>query len=241
MDTKHTLAMLRQTLVRRKAIEDQVRQAIEPIKPTLRFLAELQAIYQEVYGAEPVAEISVESAPETAKPAKQVKPKTKKEVLFSKPKVELPPNAKWQDLTLSFVNQQDIEVKYGDTSVGKYTHEDLGFAQANTEWKNPDRRWALLYVLAVTGAYRPRVVTNKDHLMKVCKVTKPNAVEKQKSDLAKGLRAAFGIQNEPFEKYSHETGYQPKFTLLPDQDLRGDGELRHSGVVDYNDVIYQDE
>ncbi|MCA9361706.1 hypothetical protein KC845_04100 [Candidatus Kaiserbacteria bacterium] len=238
MDTRNKLSALRQALIRRKALEDQVRQAIEPIKPTLRFIAELQAIYQEVYGAESVAEISAEPAPE---PMKQVKPKTKKEVLFTKPKVELPPNAKWQDLTLSFINSQDIEVKYGDTSIGKYTHEDLGFAQANTETHKPDRCWALLAVLAVAGNYEPKMVMNKDHLMKVCKAPKPNAVEKQKSDLSKGLRAAFGIQDEPFEKYSHETGYLPKFTLLPEKELRGDGELRHSGVVDFNDVIYQDD
>jgi len=241
MDTKHTLAMLRQTLVKRKAIEDQVRQAIEPIKPTLRFIAELQAIYQEVYGAESVTEISVEPAPETAKPAKQVKPKTKKEVLFSKPKVELPPNAKWQDLTLSFINKQDIEVKYGDTSVGKYSHVDLGFAQNNTEWKKPDRCWALLTLLAIAGNYEPKMVMTKDHLMNVCEVTSQNAVEKQKSDLAKGLRAAFGIPEDPFERYTHQTGYQPKFTLLPEKEMRGDGELRHSGVVDFEDEIYQDD
>ena len=238
MDTKNTLFSLRQALIRRKDIEDQVRQVIEPIKPTLRFIADLQAIYQEVYGTEPVAEISAESEPE---PIKRVKPKTKKEVLFAKPKVNLPQDAKWEDLTISFQNSQDIEVKYGDTSIGKYTHEDLDFAQANTEWRNPDRRWTLLYVLAVTDAYRPKVVINKDHLMQVCGVKSANAVEKQKSDLAKGLRATFGIHDEPFEKYSHETGYQPKFTLLPDQDLRGDGELHRSGVVDFEDVIYQED
>lgn len=241
MDTKHTLAMFRQTLMRRKAIEDQVRQAIEPIKPTLRFIAELQAIYQEVYGAEPVAEISEETAPKSVPPIKQVKPKTKKQVLFTPAIVKLPANAKWQDLTLSFINKQDIEVKYGDTSVGKYSHEDLGFAQNNTEWKKPDRCWALLTVLAIAGNYEPKVVMTKDHLMNVCKVTSQNAVEKQKSDLAKGLRAAFGIQENPFERYTHETGYQPKFTLLPEKEMRGDGKLHRSGVVDFSDVIYSDE
>ena len=71
MDTRNTLSALRQALIRRKAIEDQVRQAIEPIKPTLRFIAELQAIYQEVYGTESVAEISAEPATELVK---QVQP-----------------------------------------------------------------------------------------------------------------------------------------------------------------------
>lgn len=238
MDTRNTLSALRQALIRRKAIEDQVRQAIEPIKPTLRFIAELQAIYQEVYGAELAAEISAEPAPE---PVKQIQPKTKKEVLFTEPKVSLPQGAKWEDLTISFQNSQEIEVKYGDTSIGKYSHEYLGFAQANTEWRNPDRRWTLLYVLAVTDAYRPKVIINKDHLMQVCGVKSANAVEKQKSDLAKGLRATFGINDEPFEKYSHETGYQPKFTLLPEKEMRGNGELHHSGAVDFEDVIYQDD
>tara|TARA_B100000745_G_scaffold77587_1_gene47081 strand:+ start:223 stop:924 length:702 start_codon:yes stop_codon:yes gene_type:complete len=233
--------MLRQTFEKRKDIEDQVRQAIEPIKSTLRFIAELQAIYQEVYGTEPAAEISVEPTPETAMPAKQVKPKTKKEVLFSKPKVELPLNAKWQDLTLSFINTEDIEVKYGDTSIGKYSHEDLGFAQSNTEWKKPDRRWGLLEMISAFVGREPKIPATKQHLMNICGVKSPNAVEKRKSDLSMGLRQAFGIKEEPFEKYSHETGYQPKFTLLPEKDLRGNGELHRSGVVDFNDVIYQDD
>lgn len=238
MDTRNTLSTLRQALIRCKALEDQVRQAIEPIKPTLRFIAELQAIYQEVYGAEPVAEISAEPAPE---PMKQVKPKTKKEVLFSKPKVKLPPNAKWQDLTLSFINTEDIEVKYGDTIIGKHSHEDLGFTQANTEWKKPDRRWGLLQVISALAGRQPKIPATKQHLMNVCGVTSPNAVEKRKSDLSMGLRQAFGINEEPFNRYTNETGYQPKFTLLPEKELRGDGELHRSGVVDFEDVIYQDD
>ena len=51
------------------------------------------------------------------------------------------------------------------------------------------------------------MVMMKDHLMNVCGVKSQNAVEKQKSDLAKGLRAAFGIKEDQFERYTHETGY----------------------------------
>jgi hypothetical protein len=207
------------------------------MKPTLRFIAELQAIYQEVYGTEPTTEISAEPV----KHVRQAKPKTKKEVLFVKPKVELPSNAKWQDLTLSFINTEDIAVKYGDTSIGKYSHEDLGFAQGNTEWKKPDRRWGLLQMMSAFVGREPQIPATKQHLMNVCGVTSPNAVEKRKSDLSMGLRQAFGIKEEPFERYSHETGYQPKFRLLPEKDLRGDGELHRSGVVDFEDVIYQED
>lgn len=238
MYTKNTLSTLRQALVQRKAIEDQVKQALKPIEPTLRFIAELQAVYQEVYGGESVAEISAEVIPE---PVRCVKPKTKKAVLFTEPNVTLPAGASWNDITISFKNNHDVEIKLKDTIIGIYSHERLGFAQANTGQNSPDRRWALLKVLAVTSAYRPKVVITKDHLMQVCEVKTQNAVEKRKSDLATGLRLALGIQEEPFEKYSHETGYQPKFTLLPEAVLRGNGELHRSGVVDFNDVIYSDD
>ncbi|MEZ4194919.1 MAG: hypothetical protein R3B53_00765 [Candidatus Paceibacterota bacterium] len=232
------LSTLRQALVQRKAIEEQVKQALKPMEPTLRFIAELQAVYQEVYGCESSTEISVEAIP---KPAKQVKPKTKKEVLFTPAKVDLPSGATWRDITIAFQNKEDVEIKYKDTIIGRYSHQDLGFAQENTGWKNPDRRWALLTVLAVAGEFKSQTIITKDHLMNVCDVKTQNAVEKRKSDLATGLRLAFGIQEEPFERYSHETGYCSKFTLLPEADLRGNGELRHSGVTDFSDSIYSDD
>ncbi|USN88274.1 MAG: hypothetical protein H6779_02405 [Candidatus Nomurabacteria bacterium] len=238
MYTKNTLTSLRQALLQRKALEDQVRQAIEPIKPTLRFIAELQVIYQEVYGAETETEISTESAPVSAS---SMKAKTKKEVLFTEAKVKLPENAKWQELSISFKNNEDVEVKYGDTIIGKYSHEDLGFAQANTEWKKPDRRWALLRMMSALLGREPNIPATKQHLMNVCGVTSPNAVEKRKSDLSMGLRQAFGINEEPFERYTNETGYQPKFTLLPEKELRGSGELRHSGAMDFEDEIYRND
>ena len=238
MYTKNTLSALRQALVQRKAIEDQVEQALKPIEPTLRFIAELQAVYQEVYGSESVAEISAEVIPE---PVKRVKPKTKKAVLFTEPKVILPTGATWHDITISFKNNHDVEIKVKDTIIDIYSHEQLGFAQANTEQNSPDRRWALLNVLAVAGEFKPKIIITKDHLMNVCGAKTQNAVEKRKSDLSMGVRAALGIQEEPFEKYSHETGYQPKFTLLPEAVLRGNGELHRSGVVDFSDVIYSDD
>jgi hypothetical protein len=236
MYTKNTLSMLRQTLVRQKAIEDQVHQALEPVEPSLRFIVELKAIYQEVYGGETVTDASAETPVETKR---EMKPKTKKEVLFSKPIVTLPTGATWHDVTISFKNSEDVEVKYKDTVIGRYSHQDLGFAQENTEWKKPDRCWALLTLFAAAGALKPEIVITKDHLMHVCEAKNQNTVEKQKSDLSKGLRSALGIQDEPFERYTHEEGYRPKFTLLPEKDLRGNGEL-HTGGISFEDEIYND-
>lgn len=230
--------MLRQTLVRHKAIEDQVRETFKPMESTLLFINELKAIYQEVYGSETATEISVKTPVEAKR---GIKPKTKKEVLFSKPIVTLLTGTTWHDVIISFKNSEDVEVKYKDTVIGRYSHQDLGFAQANTEYNRPDRRWALLVLLAAVDSMKPRTIITKDHLMQAMEAKTQNVVEKRKSDLSMGLRAAFGIQDEPFERYSHETGYKPKFTLLPEADLRGCGELRHSGVTDFSDQIYSDD
>ncbi len=57
MNNDYTLSILRDALTQRKKIEDQVRKSLEPIMPTLRFIAEVNKIYQDVYGT---AETTVE-------------------------------------------------------------------------------------------------------------------------------------------------------------------------------------
>ncbi len=238
MNNDYTLSLLRDALTQRKKIEDQVRKSIEPIMPTLRFLAEMQKIYREVYGS---TEEAIEEEVVVTKPKTTPKPKTKKEVLFSKPKVILPVGATWTDITIAFKNEYDIDVSYKDTHIGTYSYEQLEFGRANTSWNKPNKLWGLLRVLAVGEEYKTphTIVFTKEHLMKVCEVNTENSVEKQKSDLAKNLRSVFGIQEEPFEPYSPELGYRPKFRLRPEPVMRGDGELHASGKQ-YVD-IYSDD
>jgi hypothetical protein len=50
MNNDYTLSLLRDALTQRKKMEDQVRKSIEPIMPTLRFIAEMQKVYRDVYG-----------------------------------------------------------------------------------------------------------------------------------------------------------------------------------------------
>lgn len=66
--------------------------------PTLCFIAEMQKVYRDVYGA---TEEVVEEEIVEAKPKAVAKPKTKKDVLFSKPKVTLPVGATWTDITIA--------------------------------------------------------------------------------------------------------------------------------------------
>jgi len=239
MNNDHTLSILRDALTRRKKVEDQVRKSLEPIMPTLRFIAELNKIYRDVYGTDETTPDEAEITSNVTVVAK--KPKTKKEVLFTAPKVPLPVGATWVNVTIAFKTGHDVSISFKDTLIGSYTYEQLGFGRGNTSWNKPNKLWGLLTVLAVAEEYKSpqTIVFTKQHLMTVCEVASENAVEKQKSDLAKALRLMLGIQEEPFMPYSPELGYRAKFKLRPEPDMRGDGELHVSGkqLID----IYSDD
>jgi len=232
---KYTLSMLCDALTRRKGMEDRINECYKRNEPALSFIAELHSIYADTCGRD---EVQIAEGPMS--PIKK-KPKTQKEVLFSDPVVEVPAGAKWPDITISFQNSHDVKILYKDVMLGTYSYEQLNFDKRNTTDNPPNKLWALLRVLAVGAEYKSdvEIILTKEHLMDVCGVVSENAVEKQKSDLAKGLRSALGIQESPFETYTPEKGYQTKFILRPEPDMRGDGRLHRSGVVNYNDKIYQ--
>ncbi len=239
MNNDYTLSMLRDALTQRKKMEDQVRKSLEPIMPNLRFIAKVGKIYQDVYGT---AETTVEEVALPEKVMVQVKkPKNKKDVLFMEPKVKLPADAKWSDITITFKNSQDVEVQYKDNKMGIFSHEKLGFARENTEMNQPNKLWLLLEMIAMTEEYEgdKKVVLTKEHLKNAFKCKSENVIEKQKSSLSMSLRLATGIQEEPFEKYTPEQGYRPKFRLRPEPVLRGDGELYPSGHQHID--IYSDD
>lgn len=220
-------------------MEDQIRESLEPIMPTLRFMAEMNKIYQDVYGTAETTLVEVELPKKMATKIK--KPKTKKEVLFSQPKIDVPDGAKWSDMTIAFKNSQDVEVRFKDTRLGIFSHEQLGFARGNTEMNSPNKLWLLLEMLAMAEEFESdqKIVLTNDHLKDVFKCKKVNVIEKQKSSLSMSLRQAFGIHEDPFEKYTNEQGYRPKFKLRPEPVLRGNGELHASGK-EHQD-IYSDD
>lgn len=234
MEINSHLSSLRRTVMQMKAVEDQLNKALNPVLPTLRQMAELQKIYRDVYGVtndDDSNEVEPAHVIEVSKPVVKPKTKTKKDILFAKPIVEFPSGAVWQTTTIVTKDDDSIEFLYKKISLGVFTHEQLGLIRGNTSDKKPNRECALLRVMAVVFGYRSikNIVLTKQELMKVCDVGSENAVEKQKSDLSTRLRLITGIHDDPFMPYTHETGYVPKFELLPESVLQGDGELYLSG------------
>lgn len=166
---------------------------------------------------------------------------TKNSALFSVPIVPLPKNSRWEDITLAFKNTHDIEVRYGDTHIGIFDYEELEFARMNTKDKIADGKWELLQKIAIMSAYSKQTATypTKRALMTALYIKIENTVEKRRSELATQLRKTFGINDDPFLPYHTKEGYRPKFVLLPESTLRGNGELHRSGGK-FKDHIYED-
>lgn len=148
----------------------------------------------------------------------------------TEPKVTgvLPSDARWEDTELRFMDAHTVELRYKGDRKGSYDYADLGFARMNTKGKKFDKQWKLLAFLSIIAPHEKNFIASPKSLA-VHLVTTPGGCEKIKSALAKKLRIAFGIQGDPFYPYDPTTGYQTRFGLVPEPDIRGDGELHASG------------
>lgn len=185
--------------------------------------------------------------------------KTKKDALFAKSVVDLPENAHWENLTLQFTDSENIEVLYKDTKTGIYNCDAIGFAKNDKGERTPTKAWKFLLSLSLmdfpdgnkkeTEEYQPyeknvkRIYPTNATILHDEKMgfSQKNTIEKRKSELSKRLRAAFGIDEEPFHPYDKEYGYTPKFKLYPPLGLRGDGDLRSSGGEFYDETYDGDD
>jgi len=185
--------------------------------------------------------------------------KTKRDALFAKPIVDLPESAYWESLTIQFTDKEKIEVLYKDTKLGIYDYDTLGFAKNGKGERVPTEAWKFLLMLSLmqnpddkkerTGEYQSfeqsvkKIYPTRDVILHDANMgfSKGNTIEKRKSELSKRLRAAFGIDEEPFHSYDKKYGYAPKFKLCPPLGLRGDGEVDPSGGKFYDETYNDDD
>lgn len=142
--------------------------------------------------------------------------------------VELPSGAVWDNLEMRLENQFDTSIYYKGDFVGRISHVELCFYRKNTRDEKPDKQWEFLHQLAITYESPELLKPTIENLGRELKIT-PLTCAKRKEKLAKKLRAAFGIEGNPFSEYDPEDGYQIRFKLRPIPELRGGGELRSYG------------
>lgn len=164
------------------------------------------------------------------------KPAIKDSLLNNNPAVNLPENTQWEDIKIKFINQFDVEVYCKSKFLKKYSHIELGFVRKKTKEQKPDKQWQLLQQLAIIYKNKKLILPTIENLSHAMKINN-DACMKIKEFLSNKLRAAFGIEHDPFDKYDPDKGYQLKFTLEPESMFRTNCDPYLSGgkfIENYN-------
>ncbi|KKQ95563.1 MAG: hypothetical protein UV74_C0001G0065 [Candidatus Woesebacteria bacterium GW2011_GWB1_43_14] len=123
--------------------------------------------------------------------------------------LKLPPEVKWEDITIRFLNGDEVLIKCGNLS--RHTnYEDMGFLDKRTKSaktpNKPNKQWSFLKGLSETKgeiSWRSSTATPQG--------------KKQKQLLSERLKKYFGIDNDPFYSYKNEKAYKIRLTLIPEQ------------------------
>jgi hypothetical protein len=114
------------------------------------------------------------------------------------------PGARWQDVTIRFLNQHQVHVQVGRTS-GAFEFTQMGMADGRRKPVEPNKQWRLLVDFAEgNGAVR----WGSTH--------ENRRRQKQKEELSKALRCFFGIEDDPFEPLEDRRGWRARIRVLPE-------------------------
>lgn len=127
--------------------------------------------------------------------------------------IKLPPNTKWKDITIQFLDYDKVKITAPNNIKKRVNYQRMGFEDQKS--KKPNKQWQFLYKLApfrgdltwTIASYRKRVDTHP--------LSTPLA-RKWKQRLANSLKKYFKIDEDPFHPYNKYRAYKLKFTLLPE-------------------------
>jgi|GEM_PF-6059935 len=120
--------------------------------------------------------------------------------------LDLPPDLKWSEVSITFVSEHTALVKARD-SAQECSFRALGFEDRRKK-DVPNSRWGVLLQMAKHGCIdRKSGIESKLHV----------DVKAAVRDVRVVLKRVFEIQDDPFEPYSPANGYRPKFRLSCNQ------------------------
>jgi hypothetical protein len=158
---------------------------------------------------------------------------------FALKKLRLPAGALVEDIEIRLNDAHTIFTFYEGKKIDECDYTEIGFGRKNTKDFKSDKQFALLRMLSIItmkdkdGIGVDPTIKNLAFQMGVT----TGALEKIKEDLSWKLGKYFGIEGDPFYNYRSKKGYYPRFTLTPEAELRGDGELHRSGSELYDRLI----
>jgi hypothetical protein len=130
----------------------------------------------------------------------------------SGPRLLLPADAKWENLTFEFVADEMVQVKFrGQTTLME--PDDFGMKDRRT--KKPIGAWAIL-----------RSIPSKGGRLSSTTAAGREKLKKHKQGLKEALQATFGITGDPFRSDKKERAYYPLFVVRTDALHQGKQDQR---------------
>jgi hypothetical protein len=150
------------------------------------------------------------------------------------------PDAKWEDLTIKFINGHDVSIEYNGRTVKRSDYKEMGFEDSKTH--RPNKQWEFLRLLSktkgtITWASGPlggkgtksaiksafgneydeddAAGDNDDNNQNFAYFKSPDTRKKQKGLLSARLKSLFRIKDAPFWPYTKEGGYSIRIKLIP--------------------------
>jgi len=150
---------------------------------------------------DPIAAYDVQELGEPPSPAVETKSRRGRK---AKPKgaiganILLPTAKSWREVTMTLVDGETVSVRIGDR-FQRLSYIDLGLATGDT--RKATVQWRLLVACCEgNGTFRWKVFGSFEAARQVV------------SRLRKALKAAFGIDDNPFEDFSYDTQWKTRFT-----------------------------
>lgn len=157
--------------------------------------------------------------------------------------LDFPEVVLWEKVTIKMKEgMSDVEILYDGTHIKNTDYKELGFFSGKKQEK-PDRQWSFLRCLSVLSATDITQATPNKLMPMLAKdsgraISKP-AVYKIKETLTKRLRALFKTADDPFN--DNREYYHPKFTILPEADLRRPEVWSQGGRLNENHLNEEDD
>ena len=118
--------------------------------------------------------------------------------------LKLPPNTKWKDITIKFLDGEVVEITAPAFST-KANYKEMGLQDDRTQKQN--KQWKLLQLLA-----------EKHGALSWLDRQATTSIKKKKQLLSDTLKAYFSIDEDPFFPYKKVNAYKIKMNLIPESD-----------------------
>lgn len=138
--------------------------------------------------------------------------------------VDLPPNTKWENITIRFLDGHETIIIAKD----KQWHsnfQEMGFE--NKRNGLPNKQWLLLQTLSTKNNNELSWENNKK-----LKLETVWQIKTQKKLLSMALKKYFGIQEDPFYDYRKEKAYRIKIRLIPEKSSKEDSNDETNDFLD---------